>query len=350
MQKIIRWLRNNKMDILLVAAFVMVAFVVSNAGNLVLRIQGEIQERNEAFYENGRSYYVYSETGNIPVKHLGELCAAAKGTDCKVATGCALRVGDGLSLYDVEVVIQEPVEAETKLLLGKAWKKYTYEQEGKRYILLGEVPCEVSAFLADKSANSHDARIVLYYDRVPQELRDILDRPNDSAGFSIESHSDISEVCKKLRQCWEKDYGLTVEEGEYSYEDTDEFSILYLFINKTFVSVLLVFVLIHSIMISELWIGRRKEELVIRRAFGYSRGSIVGYVLKKFAQFMLVALGVELVLQLLYQLISGGMSMQLFWEGQGLTMLGMMVVVLFIMAIHIFRLTRLNVAELIREE
>lgn len=351
MQKVIRWLRNKRIDILLVAAFVVVAFVVSNAGNLVLQIQEEIREKSVDSYKNRKEFWLDSnEEKNIPVKQIDELCAAAKGTDCKVTARCELRVGDEVSFYDTQVIFQEPVESNTTVLLGEAWRKYTYEKEGKQYICLAGVACEVSTFLKDKSVGEHDERIILYYNRIPQKLREKLYQFGDSVIFRIESNSDISDVCKRLQQCWEKDYGLTVEEEECSDETTDTLSVLYLFINKTFVSVLLVFVLIHSVMISELWISRKKEELVIRRAFGYSRGSIVWYVLKRLVQFMLAALGIELVLQLLYQLICGGMSMQFFWKGQGLTILGMMAVVLFIMMIHIFRLTRLNVAELIREE
>lgn len=350
MQNIVRYLRNKRMDILLIAAFVMVAFVVSNAGNLMLRIQGEVREKRDDSYKNRKEFWLYStETENIPVEHMNELCEVAKGADCKITAQCALRVGDELLPYDADVILQESGEPDDKLLLGEAWRKYTYEKEGKQYIHLAEVACEVSAFLPDKSVSGHDERIILYYDRVPQELRNVLDQPDFSTIFWVESDSDISDVCKRLRQCWEKDYGLEIEEEE-CYETPNTLTVLYLMLNKTFVTVLFVFVLIHSIMISELWISTRKEELVIRRAFGYSRGRVIFYVLKKFGEFMLVALGIELVLQVIYQFICGSMPDQSFWEGQGLTVLGMMAVVLFVMMIHMFRLTRLNVAELIREE
>ena len=350
MQNIARYLRNKRMDILLIAAFVMVAFVVSNVGNLMLRIQGEVREKSADSYKNRKEFCLYStETENIPVRHMNELCEVARGTECKITAQYALRVGDEFGTYAADVILQEPGTSDVKLLLGEAWRKYTYEQEGKQYIYLAEVACEVSAFLPDKSVSGHDERIMLYYDRAPQELRNVLDRTDYSITFRIESNSDISDVCRQLCQCWEKEYGLEIE-AEECYETPDTLTILYLMLNKTFVTVLFVFVLIHSIMISELWISTRKKELVIRRAYGYSRGRIVCYVLKKFAQFMLTALGIELLLQLLYQLICGGIPTQSFWERQGLTVLGMMAVVLFVLMIHMFRLTGLNVAELIREE
>ena len=74
MQKVIRWLRNKRIDILLVAAFVMVAFVVSNAGNLVLQIQEEIREKSVDSYKNRKEFWLDSnEEKNIPVKQIDEL-------------------------------------------------------------------------------------------------------------------------------------------------------------------------------------------------------------------------------------------------------------------------------------
>lgn len=349
MQNIARYLRNKRMDILLLAAFVMVAFVVSNAGSLVLKIQAEKEEKHSASYKNRMEFWLNSTTDSEFPEHIDELCGVAKGADCKITSQYYVRVGDEFQSYVADVVLQETEESDVKILLGEAWREYTYDKKGKMYICLSEVECEVSAFLPNYSASGHDERIVLYYDRVPQELRDVLDRTEGSIMLLIESNLDISDVCRQLRLCWEKEYNLEVNQNDY-YEEGDTLTILYLMLNKTFVTVLFVFVLIHSIMISELWISTRKKELVIRRAYGYSRGRIVCYVLKKFAQFMLTALGIELLLQLLYQLICGGIPTQSFWEGQGLTVLGMMAVVLFVLMIHMFRLTGLNVAELIREE
>ena len=255
---------------------------------------------------------------------------------------------------------EELAEQKKVVMIGKGMGKYTQQIEGKRMLLIEADYYEVIGEFADYTGRNADGRILLYYDSlteiIKKRLYDQLEDPMNSYTFLYGTNqTEFTDSWESFYQ-WavtNLDENLVVETENMEEEEKEENSMATVMVqfNPYIIAILVCFSVINCIVISNLWIQRRKKEFVIRKAYGQSLFRIGLQLLGEIIKFSVMATGLMLILQLCYNAIIG---QKMYWYkhivsnlSYFLLLMGVVIVVVLILPMR--KIAKINPAIGIRE-
>lgn len=169
-----------------------------------------------------------------------------------------------------------------QVIIGKGLKDYCYSKSGEEtaYIRLNGNEFEVIGVLGSKTSSILDGKIIFPYNE--SFLKDCI-KNQDYIFVSYGSdYKNIDTYFMEFLNTWGSAYEIYYEkdEGQYIEVGADN-------ADKQFYWLISAFAIINCIVISEFWIIRRKQEIVIRKIWGYSNFKIFQML---FSEMLLVSL------------------------------------------------------------
>lgn len=152
-----------------------------------------------------------------------------------------------------------------QVIIGKALTKdcFTKQNDEKRYICIDEKEYEVIGVIGSEDSDILDGKLIF------QLNADTLDTYISRQDiFSFQYGTNASDINQNITQLYEKlspECDLYFEKDASAYIEVGSDSE-----DEKFYWLICVFSIINCVVISEFWIIRRKQEIVIRKLWGYS--------------------------------------------------------------------------------
>ncbi len=400
-------LKYKKLDILLLISFVLVASVISKTSELITQAQ---QVNAEAFpyYE---TYSIYQEqmedsaedemdatmedeaqkdlqahieesmqmgmseepseseaVSEEPSEDEAELFTIdfeldsfyeqMKATSQNVTLYMVLHAGEGTGTYKCSVCLTNPEQAEedqwsedvTLVVSEDIQKSIAIKKQGEDYLSIMEQDIKIDAVIPQEETGANAQLICLYYENLDTKMKELLNRQVNEAFWldvKIESNDPIDQTEEQVIR-YAKEKGRFIEPSEMINNYN-----MYQFIGMaigSFCNILLfILAFVNCVSISHLWIRFNEQNFMIRRAFGYTRGSLMWYVIRKFLKFSVLAtvltFGVRLVVSICTK---EALTIALFVK-LGWILLLMCIVNLLVILIHLKKIVTVNIAGMIRD-
>lgn len=179
----------------------------------------------------------------------------------------------------------EDIASETRVVnIGRDHVRYTYEKNGKSYIDINGVAYEVIGVFEGEKSEALNYLIYFVYDCMDEVDKDIID---NLSCISIRFGSDEVNV----REFAQDVIANLNENIRGSLEDSSSYSLVIVDKETTekFYFYIYVFAIVICIIISELWIYERKEEIAVLKTTGFSVFNIAERVYKSL--FFIVMVG-----------------------------------------------------------
>lgn len=218
--------------------------------------------------------------------------------------------------------------------VGTSMRPYIEETDGEKYITIDSVYYKVvGIYQTYKNLSQEDNMdICTYYECIDEKLKyNIVNFSvfNVKYGSSKLDEVSFQNQIKRIKEVL-KDNGFVnfIDEKD---ETVDRMVAAKQQINQYFMYVTFIFTLINCMVISNIWIKRRHNELVIRRTFGYSMSDIIKLILKDMSVYAVISLAIGIVLQTIYSYTFGKNMLDMKFVGENalflLVILGLIVVV-----------------------
>lgn len=229
-----------------------------------------------------------------------------------------------------------------------------YEDEGNNYIGLDGVRYKVSGVRKDYTLDLRDNAIYIYNVDEPLEYMKNYYVNSENVGYDgiqvdYDSNTDkteeIKQICDRI-----KSYGYAVEmlqdSGNIELE-IDSSTLISSVINI----LLIFFAIINCIFISAIWVTRRKSEIIIRKANGYSNLQLAKLLYFDLVKLMVVSLFTVVAGYGVASVISGENILYISKriESIGLVFLCMVVVSVFTLCIPLIKVRAMQPATGIKE-
>jgi putative ABC transport system permease protein len=247
----------------------LVAFL--NGTNIYRRIKTAISEVNS--YQYQYSYLVMLYDCDDVSKALDSMLGLYGNIS---VTDCTVFLDDMGAYHECEILIKqdeeltypiEQVDADGDVVIGKALEEYTFEKEGKQYILIDGEEVRVAGYVSSDNSGLMDNKII--FDSGVYKAKSLI---GDGGAAVFELGSNCQDLGSELNDFYLENvsqYNLYYEKIDNKYIDVSSSAD-----DEKFYMIIAAFAVINCITISELWIERRKNEIVIKKLFGFSGGRI----------------------------------------------------------------------------
>ncbi len=234
-------------------------------------------------------------------------------------------------------------QGEKVVMIGKSLEKYTQEQNGKRYVSIKKEMYEVIGRVGMSDQNSlWDNRIFMPITALPESLRRKYDTSSEmkfilynASGMVDEESSKILENAKGLYDNVEiESFGLLkVDDVVQDMKNNQDqiFSIAFL---GYFVS------LIYAVNIVVFWIEKRRYEIGVRKAFGYTNKAIMKLIFVEMMGLSLLAFFLAIFIQGIISIVVGRLSGYIFKLYFSNFIFGLLIVLLTTFVICIWPVAR----------
>lgn len=309
--RIISYVRRNYDNILMVIGFALTFFLFTNVTRLLfdfISISGDSDG-----YPYTATYQYLPE--RMEAEDIQEIVKALsdKKLNCKIE-GSYFQIGELFDRTQVSVYLVADAlpdekregwsQADNSVIIGNTIKAFVDTKDSEAYLAMEGMEYQVFECLQNYTID--DNRIYIYWSNLtPQYQNAIIDALNEKLtsyeNFYLTFQSD-TPFDAKLDGFVDIISDRVIRITEY---DNSEFLVSFQTKFFTIASVMLtVFAVICSIVISGLWISRRKREYLIRRTFGYDTGHIVRIILKESGSLALLSLALSWLLEAVYMWIN----------------------------------------------
>lgn len=242
-------------------------------------------------YNNTEAYIVYGQEiqlTDIHYKDFADCNAVVMDTMFYEGDNELIRTAD-VVMYGNELIYpiiagryptqQDLASGESCIVLGKSLKRDTYSRNGRDYIKINGDEYYVTGYVAAENSAIFNHKVILYYECIGMgALKDLEYYKNNAGIFLVfSSDTDMSVYADSFAQ-YEKEYSenlfATDFQSFYSSVAANSESRKIAILIYTFSSVLVILSIIY-------WYISNKKEIVIRRAYGYSKNSIILLILKR---------------------------------------------------------------------
>lgn len=251
-------------------------------------------------------------------------------------------------------------QAKNMVVIGNAMCPYVEEIKGEKYLKLEGEWYQVVGVLADNTASNTDERIFLFEDCVSDKIkRKAMQEITNSLRQTVLQYQSnqkegvqeaVSALFEWLETHFEGGFEL-LESAEEEIEEKNQIGNFIVRFNQIMVVILLLFSISNCIVISNIWIQRRRKEFVIRKAFGASLVYIGKLILKELFQIALGALLVSFIIQEVYYKILDNRGLYSNYRIQelGYIFLGMISCVVLTLFIPMLQIAKIKPAEELRK-
>lgn len=176
-------------------------------------------------------------------------------------------------LYRLEngrLINKDDINSEEKVVnVGRNIVKYSYKKNGERYIKINGDEYKIIGVIGTKNSKLQDNKVILYYDCLGDRLINELSKCNDVV-YSISSNKTKKELIRyeseKIKNKLATDSSISL----YEYEENTIINNNNRKLNEIVFFMLYFLGVLNCIIVSEFWLLNRKNEIVIRLAFGFN--------------------------------------------------------------------------------
>ncbi len=218
-------------------------------------------------------------------------------------------------MEDIPVALRSgryPTPAELKegrliTLIGSGLTEYAEMIDGAKSLKIEGEWYQVIGVLEDDTSSNVDERILLFYDCMHDALQykfveQLTSIQHEDALQYATNQTDAEESIEAFYQWMETHLEADYRSIEETFDGTDnETGEMLAKMNQRIVQVLLAFGLVNCIVISNIWIKKRKKEFAIRKALGGSMFHIGGMVLGELLRLAIGSMCISLIIQEIYQ-------------------------------------------------
>ena len=208
----------------------------------------------------------------------------------------------------------EDVKKGTKVVvLGSKLLKEAYERNGNKYIEIEEEEYLIKGVIGiPDEKSSWDNRIIMPCTSMPKNyFKNNLQRDLEDISFVIynekgEYSQDIKQINAEGKKLFDN---FTLD---YLGELQDDNSLKVVVENPDFLLFVAligyIITIIFAINITVFWIEKRKYEISVRKAFGFTNGSIMKMIFKEMIGFAIISFAIAIIVQFLLGLAVGSIA------------------------------------------
>ena len=191
--------------------------------------------------------------------------------------------------------------------IGKLLEKNTYEENGKQYIDIYGEKYEVVGIVGFKNQSSlWDGRLFIPATSLPE--KEIENHSLDMSGMILynedsnfkEDINIIEKNSKKLCKSMQIEYGGKIQTENMIENLIQSFDDIYILVITGYLATL-----IYSINIVILWVEKRRFEIGVRKAFGYTDKDIAKMIFQELFGITLVSAVISIAIQEILSLVLG---------------------------------------------
>ena len=199
------------------------------------------------------------------------------------------------------------------VVLGSKLLKEAYERNGNKYIEIEEEEYLIKGVIGiPDEKSSWDNRIIMPCTSMPKNyFKNNLQRDLEDISFVIynekgEYSQDIKEINNEGKKLFDN---FTLD---YLGELQDDNSLKIVVENPDFLLFVAligyIITIIFAINITVFWIEKRKYEISVRKAFGFTNGSIMKMIFKEMIGFAIISFAISIIVQFLLGLAVGSIA------------------------------------------
>lgn len=205
------------------------------------------------------------------------------------------------SLKSGRLPSKEDIAAGRKVVnIGQGLTSDVYQRDGDEYIKFDGIEYEVIGYFGSENSNVLDSAIYFVYNCLDDYHKKMLEEQDvffvRYGSNSNDVYSVVSDVTSNL-----------VANIDYSIEDATSYNtnITSKHNKDMYYFTIYAFAIGICIIISELWIFERKDEIAILKTIGFSNSRIVNKLYLSIAGIMLIAMAAAYVVLIAFELITG---------------------------------------------
>ncbi|MCR5609642.1 MAG: hypothetical protein K6G26_11320 [Lachnospiraceae bacterium] len=212
--------------------------------------------------------------------------------------GLRFNVGNSLEAKDVDLILnksEKDYSPDTVVAVGKDIKKYCKKTSKGLQMQILNKKCTASVLPEQGILTYYDNRINIYYynasDKIKAQLKKELINQLEWINIielSIESDEDLSAYYSKLEERCNSN-NITIRIGTKKSAEDNYIDFFIKRMGELFYKIVCVFALVNCVAIGRMWFECHKQEMVIKRAFGYTRNDLYKNVLKTWGRFLGIA-------------------------------------------------------------
>ena len=299
----------NKTSILLAIGIAVSFFAILNAGALMKRVK---ETKNEAeLYRYEQMYEMVFED----VTNVRQTIVELQALDGNVYLPDNLLYMDHSNTYalsDIYIKQDKPFlfplqsgeytsDLKSKMLVGTGAYKYDcYKKaDGRDYIMANGYEYELAGVLSGKNSDAFFAKRIIFYDFDDAKRTAIDDHTELIVRYETDD-SDASEQIARMENsltCAQMVSCEPIISSDVNAVDAGD--------SARFNLVIWLFASLNCIIISEFWILRRKQEMVIRKLHGYSNIGLFRLIYVEMLKISAVSVTVVWIIELGIMLITG---------------------------------------------
>lgn len=356
--------RHSYVSVLFVMGLAISCFVLINVSELVGNMLQDYLQLHEYGFEK-----CISLSGSNPDASSGDEAKAVQTVlECtqeitvgNVYASFPVEINKSLNQYEIRVFLKDNEETglsytaltdagnKEGALIGKSMTSQLSKDSEGCYLQLYGVRLAVSGVLDENMAGGTNRAIYVFWEDCSRELRDkLLYKMGRNYTLFYGSHEDAAkEYMQFLNSLISA--GFDVFEFEPLYSGDVE-NVWYEIYQGFFLPLCLFFSICNCLIVSHVWFLYRKQEIGIRKAYGYGDGQILFLFGKDLVRLALAGVIIAILMQLVYGYFTGTSLMeQQLWGKIGMVFLGMAGLILMNLVFILCKLRKLQLRKIIIE-
>ncbi len=187
--------------------------------------------------------------------------------------------------------------------ISKAMLKYIICEDNNNYVKVNNNKYLVKGVYKDYTLDHDDYRIVIpwkvlnkneknyYVDFFVDKIKSL-----QNVGIDIESNGNVTEDIQFIKKFTEKN-NLLIAGEIWKYDNSS------LLMQSLILIIMITFSVINAFTVTGMWIVRRREELMIKKAWGMSEGMIYIRTFLELSRHLIASIPVMIIFQLVYMII-----------------------------------------------
>lgn len=190
-------------------------------------------------------------------------------------------------------------------VIGEYFQDFTESDNGKEYINVNGENYLVTGVFKGMTDNGMDSSLVLFYDKLDS---------NEREAISAQLYSNYMEIVL----CGNNGNGSFIENVRNKISDNPFYDIttmqansiqgIQIIISKiknVIMIMIVIFCIINSLTITNLWLRKRQPEIAIRKACGYSNLQVIKLIILDMIKLMVMAIMLAIAIELCYMIYFG---------------------------------------------
>lgn len=362
--KIRKVVRHSYVSALFIVGLAISCFVLINVSDLVSNMLRDNQQLHGYTFEKYISglYIGTIDSGSESAVTLEALSCAEEVTEGNVFVFSLFELNKSLDQYTVRVLIKQneetglsytPLDETDKkngAIMGESLKSHLLEDSEGYYVELGGTRIPIIGILDNTMAGGVDTSFYLFWENCDEDLRQkLVSLFNDHLEFYYASHENVQDSYTEFSNTLISK-GFSGEEYEVTYSGDVE-NAWYEIYHSLFLPLCFVFSIFNCFIVSYVWLLYRKQEIAIRKAYGYHTGQLALLLGKEIAVLTLLGGILAAVMQLLYSYFFGvSMFDQQIWGKVGMIVIGMLGVIVVNVFFALLKIRQIQPSKVITEE